>query len=97
MKDLERYRAVFSSLVFLFSFATSVTQGSQPNIVILFADDFGYGDLPSYGHPTSEAPSLEKLIENGLRFTDFYSANPVCTPSRYNFVYVFVCLLRTVT
>lgn len=54
----------------------------QPNIVILFADDLGYGDLPSYGHPTSDAPVLESLLKNGLRFTDFYAANPVCTPSR---------------
>ncbi|MFT7287865.1 MAG: arylsulfatase A [Halieaceae bacterium] len=54
----------------------------QPNIVILFADDLGYGDLGSYGHPYNRTPNLDTLAREGQRWTDFYVAAPVCSPSR---------------
>ena len=53
-----------------------------PNVVIIFADDLGYGDLGCYGHPTIPTPNLDRMAAEGQRFTDFYSAAPVCTPSR---------------
>jgi len=53
-----------------------------PNIVILFADDLGYGDLGSYGHPYIRTPNLDLLAAQGQRWTDFYAAAPVCSPSR---------------
>ncbi|XP_053111554.1 arylsulfatase A isoform X1 [Hemicordylus capensis] len=53
-----------------------------PNVVLVFADDLGFGDLASYGHPTSATPNLDKMAASGLRFTDFYSSSPVCSPSR---------------
>ena len=55
---------------------------APPNIVILMADDLGYGDLGSYGHPTSRTPNLDTLAAQGQRWTDFYAAAPVCSPSR---------------
>jgi len=55
---------------------------SKPNIVIIFADDLGYGDLGCYGSPTIRTPHLDRMAAEGLRFTDFYSAAEVCTPSR---------------
>lgn len=54
----------------------------NPNIVILFADDLGYGDLASYGHPNIRTPNLDTLALQGQRWTDFYVAAPVCSPSR---------------
>uniref|UniRef100_A0ACB8FL84 Uncharacterized protein n=1 Tax=Sphaerodactylus townsendi TaxID=933632 RepID=A0ACB8FL84_9SAUR len=53
-----------------------------PNVVLIFADDLGFGDLASYGHPTSVTPALDKMAAGGLRFTSFYSSSPVCSPSR---------------
>jgi arylsulfatase A-like enzyme len=53
-----------------------------PNILILLTDDQGYNDLSSYGSPTIRTPRLDALAAAGMRFTDFYSAAPVCTPSR---------------
>ncbi len=53
-----------------------------PNFVVIFADDLGYGDLGCYGHPTIKTPNLDQMAREGLRFTQFYSAAEVCTPSR---------------
>lgn len=54
---------------------------AAPNIVLLFADDLGYGDLGSYGNPTIRTPRLDALAREGLRMTSFYSA-PSCVPAR---------------
>jgi arylsulfatase A-like enzyme len=54
----------------------------RPNVVIIFADDLGYGDLGCYGHPTIQTPHLDRMARAGTRFTSFYVAAPVCTPSR---------------
>jgi arylsulfatase len=54
----------------------------QPNIIMIYADDLGYGDLGCYGHPTIRTPNLDRMASEGLKFTQFYSAAPVCTPSR---------------
>lgn len=54
----------------------------KPNIVIIYADDLGYGDLACYGHPSIRTPNLDRMAAQGMRFTDFYSAAEVCTPSR---------------
>jgi len=56
--------------------------GDRPNFVIIYADDLGYGDLSCYGHPTIRTPNLDRMAAEGMRFTEFYSAAEVCTPSR---------------
>jgi arylsulfatase A-like enzyme len=53
-----------------------------PNIVILFADDLGYGDLGCFGHPTIRTPHLDRMAAEGMKLTEFYAAECVCTPSR---------------
>src|SRR5687768_7285925 len=53
-----------------------------PNVIIIFADDLGWGDLGCYGHPSIRTPHLDRMAREGMRFTDFYSSAEVCTPSR---------------
>jgi len=53
-----------------------------PNFVVIFCDDLGYGDLGCYGHPTIQTPNLDRMAAQGVKFTQFYAAAPVCTPSR---------------
>src|SRR5690606_13289862 len=56
--------------------------GDAPNVIVILADDLGYGDLSAYGHPTIRTPHLDRMAREGMRLTQFYSAAPVCTPSR---------------
>jgi N-acetylgalactosamine-6-sulfatase len=62
--------------------ALSAQRSAQPNIVLLFADDLGYGDLSSYGAPDVATPNIDSIGKSGVRFTQFYSNAPECTPSR---------------
>ena len=58
-------------------------QEPKPNVVVIFADDLGYGDLSCYGATKLKTPNIDRLAEQGRRFTDAHSASAVCTPSRY--------------
>ncbi len=58
------------------------SQAEKPNFIIIFADDLGYGDLGSYGHPTIHTPNLDRMAVEGQKWTNFYVGASVCTPSR---------------
>lgn len=80
--------SLFFPALFLFGlsgpFALAQTVEKQkPNIIIIYADDLGYGDLSSYGGDIS-TPNIDRIGQTGIRFTDFYVSAPVCTPSRYS-------------
>ncbi len=62
--------------------SAKAAEPTRPNIVIIFADDLGWGDLGCYGHPNIRTPHLDRMAAEGMRFTEFYSAAEVCTPSR---------------
>ena len=54
----------------------------RPNVILINCDDLGYGDLGCYGSPQHHTPALDRMADDGVRFTDFYMASPVCSPSR---------------
>src|SRR5947209_1540800 len=54
----------------------------KPNIVLIVADDLGYGELGCYGQKKIRTPRLDRMAKEGLRFTQFYAGAPVCAPSR---------------
>lgn len=66
----------------LASLAFVVAAASSPNLVLLFMDDLGIGDLSCYGNKRYKTPNIDRLAAEGIRFTDFYVPSPACTPSR---------------
>ena len=64
--------------------ATAPAFAQRPrNIVVIYTDDLGYGDVSSYGATTIKTPHIDRLAREGLRFTDAHSPAATCTPSRY--------------
>lgn len=59
-----------------------IAEAHRPNIVFVFADDLGYGDVGAFGATDIKTPHIDRLAKDGLKFTDFYSAANLCTPSR---------------
>lgn len=59
---------------------------AQPNILFIYADDLGYGDLSCYGAKRIQTPHLDRLAREGLRFTDAHATSSTCTPSRYSLI-----------
>lgn len=87
MQHKKVFTTVLACGLFFVYAEQSQAQPAEPanggvNIVILFADDLGYGDLSSYGHPSIETPRLDQLAAEGQRWTNFYAAAAVCSPSR---------------
>ena len=74
---------IFSSLLLFMVAAVAFAADRPPNVVFIFADDLGYGDLGCYGATNVQTPNIDKLAKEGRRFTDAHSASAVCTPSRY--------------
>jgi len=77
-QSLYRHTVIFIGLFF----TISVTAQVRPNIIYIYADDLGYGELGSYGQQKIKTPYLDQLATEGIRFTQHYAAAPVCAPSR---------------
>ena len=72
----------FLLLSFFFSCETKESK-TLPNIIIIYADDLGYGDVSSYGVGKLQTPNIDKIANKGTRFTNGYSSSATCSPSRY--------------
>lgn len=76
-------KRVFPSLIIALLFlATWTSAAAKPNIIFVLTDDFGWGDLGSYGGKFVPTPNLDRMAQEGIRFTQFYVASPICSPSR---------------
>src|SRR6478672_8376441 len=63
--------------------AAHSAQAATPNVVFIYADDLGYGDVSCYGATRVQTPNIDKLAAQGLKFTDAHAPSATCTPSRY--------------
>src|SRR5215218_6567244 len=70
------------ALAFASALATINLSAQQPNIVLVNIDDMGWGDFHVYGSAYSQTPNIDALASQGTRFTQFYTAAPICSPSR---------------
>ena len=73
---------LFCLLIVLVSASVVVAAPARPNLVVIMADDMGYGDASCYGNTTYVTPHLDRLAAGGLKFLDFHSSGPVCSPTR---------------
>ena len=69
-------------LLLSFNFQQRETKNDRPNVILVFIDDEGYGDVGCYGATGFETPNIDNLARQGMRFTNFYAAQPVCSASR---------------
>ena len=70
------------ALIFASLFVVCANAAQKPNVIFIFADDLGYGDLGCYGHPYAKTPALDRLAKEGTRFTQAYVTGVTCCPSR---------------
>ena len=72
-----------AALILLAGLGASVSHAdSSPNVLLIYVDDLGFGDLGSYGHPVIKTPNIDALARDGMRFTANYSPSALCSPSR---------------
>lgn len=72
------------SLSWFLSMAQSKKKVDKPNVIIIYADDLGYGDLSCYGATKIKTPHIDQLAREGIKFTNAYATSATCTPSRYS-------------
>lgn len=69
-------------LIFQIACAPKDQQSTKPNIILILIDDLGYGDVGCYGNTINSTPNIDRLAKEGIRFTDFHTNGPMCTPTR---------------
>ena len=72
----------FFALALIALASVAVGANEKPNIIIILADDYGYGDVGCYGSTRFKTPHIDALAAGGMRFTDFHSNGAVCSPTR---------------
>ena len=77
---MRRFTFLFVTLAVATTLAAA--EAVPPNVVIIYADDLGYGDVAAYGHPFIETPNIDRLADEGLRLMSYYAPSPKCSPSR---------------
>ena len=77
-----KYSILLVSVFFLSCSKPPKKEINKPNIVFIFTDDLGYGDIGCFGAVDIRTPNIDGIAEAGIKFTDFYSASSVCSPSR---------------
>lgn len=82
LRSAQVFLCVLSALLLPSSLYAREGERSRPNIVFILADDLGWADLGCYGNRFNETPRIDKLASQGMKFTDFYAACPVCSPTR---------------
>lgn len=85
MKNItSKITLLFSMLIIIHGCSTkaSEAENERPNIIYIFADDLGYGDLGCFGATDIKTPNIDRIADEGMKFTSFYSASSVCSPSR---------------
>ena len=80
--SIKHYAVTWGIWVFLPLLGPHLAFAQQPSIVLIVADDLGYGDVGCYGSEINKTPHIDALAAGGLRFTDFHSAGPMCSPTR---------------
>ncbi|MDX2413799.1 MAG: sulfatase-like hydrolase/transferase, partial [Bacteroidales bacterium] len=83
VSSLARIIVLLTSIILLFGCSSPDSNDQLPNIVIIYADDLGYGDVGVYGSRDIETPNIDRLANGGVRFTDGHSSSSTCTPSRF--------------
>lgn len=75
-----RQKRILATFLFLLASVTSYAQ--PPNILFIYVDDLGYGDLGSFGHPVIRTPNIDALANDGMKLTNYYAPSALCSPSR---------------
>ena len=83
LKSVRFLAVVALALLRLFGNSSSAAAPAKPNIILILADDLGYGDVGCQGATKVKTPNMDRLAAQGLRFTDAHAAAATCTPSRY--------------
>jgi len=84
VRDFGKMKQLFFAIAMSLFFAGQAV-GKQPNIILVMADDQGWGDVGYNGHPFVQTPELDAMARDGFVFDRFYAAAPVCSPTRQEF------------
>ncbi len=81
---VQSFRKPISLFIFvaLSPFLSASCLAEQPNVLFIYVDDLGYGDLGGYGHPVIQTPNIDALAQEGMTFTNYYAPSALCSPSR---------------